>query len=364
MKLLSIIRKVFNGAVLPVTIVNGVCMLLGVLCPFIEPGKFVYLQFMGLAFPVFFLINLILLFYWWVQLKMTLLLPLCLFVFNLYFISKYVQVSLERDIPSEKIKLASLNCRSFGRYSDSSFVDIALKQFKKEQADILCLQEFYTRSKDSSYAESIKRNCHYSQYVFIPISQGQKYGMVIYSKYPIIKYGKISFDGRTGNMAMFADVVRNSDTIRIFNIHLQSIRFNRKDYKYVEGLQGEKNPSFDQSMGLVERMKQAYLKRAVQADTIAANVARSPYPVLMSGDVNDVPASYAYNTVARGLNDAFRERGAGIETTYTGPFPSFRIDYIFASRNMFVYQYKSHRHIPSDHKMITAVFGPPSKKTN
>lgn len=363
MKFLKILSKIFNFAVLPLTIVNGIFMLLGILCPFISPEKFVYLQFFGLAFPLFFLINVLFLFYWWMQLKITLLLPLCLFVFNLFFISKYVQISMNRTAPKEHIKISSLNCQSFG-INGRNFFDTAINQFKIEAADILCLQEFYVNQGLDSHLETIKKRCGFSDYIFVPLKTQGKYGMVVFSKFQIFNQSRINFSDKTGNMAIYVDLLVNSDTVRVFNVHLQSNRFKKSDYQYVETLHGEINPSIDKSLGIINRMKLAYVKRARQADSVSVYVKKSPYPVLMAGDINDVPASYAYNKVAASLIDAFRERGNGLETTYIGKFPSFRIDYIFGSKNMFIYSYNSHQKIPSDHKMISAVFGLPAKKAN
>jgi len=50
-----------------------------------------------------------------------------------------------------------------------------------------------------------------------------KYGQAIFSKFPIVKSGSIEFPN-TANNAIYADIVKGSDTIRIYNVHLQSLR--------------------------------------------------------------------------------------------------------------------------------------------
>jgi endonuclease/exonuclease/phosphatase family metal-dependent hydrolase len=54
------------------------------------------------------------------------------------------------------------------------------------------------------------------------------------------------------------------------------------------------------------------------------------------------------------MKDAFCEAGRGLETTYKGSMPSFRIDYILYDNPMRAIQYESEREVPSDHKLITA----------
>jgi endonuclease/exonuclease/phosphatase family metal-dependent hydrolase len=75
---------------------------------------------------------------------------------------------------------------------------------------------------------------------------------------------------------------------------------------------------------------------------------------MVCGDFNDVPLSYSYQTISRNLLDAFREAGTGIERTYKGPFPSFRIDYILFSKKLACKAYHSTEKIPGDHKLVWA----------
>jgi len=79
------------------------------------------------------------------------------------------------------------------------------------------------------------------------------------------------------------------------------------------------------------KLKTAYIKRAEQVDSISAHINNCPHPVIVCGDFNDTPVSYAYRKLTRGLKDAFITTGKGLGNTYLGIFPSFRIDYILHS---------------------------------
>ena len=76
------------------------------------------------------------------------------------------------------------------------------------------------------------------------------------------------------------------------------------------------------------RLKTAFTMRAEQAQIIANYIKDSPHPVIVMGDFNDTPQSYAYRKIKKGLNDSFRKSGRGFGNTYAGELPSFRIDYI------------------------------------
>ena len=79
------------------------------------------------------------------------------------------------------------------------------------------------------------------------------------------------------------------------------------------------------------RLKRAFIKRAGQAESIAAHIASSPYPVIVCGDFNDAPVSYSYKTISSGLQDAYIESGTGFGKSFSNPFPIPRIDYILHS---------------------------------
>jgi len=77
-----------------------------------------------------------------------------------------------------------------------------------------------------------------------------------------------------------------------------------------------------------------------------------PYPVVLAGDFNDTPVSYAYNQTRKYLTDSFVESGSGVGCTYIGDFPSFRIDYVFHSEEIESANYTTLDYHFSDHKPV------------
>ncbi len=100
------------------------------------------------------------------------------------------------------------------------------------------------------------------------------------------------------------------------------------------------------------KLKQAFLLREEQANYIAKHIQKSPYPVLVCGDLNDTPSSYAYNQLSHGLKDAFKEKGIGFGSTYAGTLPFLRIDYAFTSQDCTVDAFRVIPISSSDHYPI------------
>ena len=87
----------------------------------------------------------------------------------------------------------------------------------------------------ASLFKRMKLRCNYPFGVVYKLTENRPYGMMILSKHPIHKWKRISFGENTGNMAMWVDVKMHSKefaidkTIRVYNVHLQSFRFNKSE---------------------------------------------------------------------------------------------------------------------------------------
>ena len=107
---------------------------------------------------------------------------------------------------------------------------------------------------------------------------------------------------------------------------------------------------------IINKLKTGFIKRKVQADRIAEEIAKSPYPVIIGGDFNDLANSYAYNTIGKNLSNSFAEKGSGLGRTFSGISPTLRIDNIFTSKQLQVLQYTCLKKKLSDHYPIIADF--------
>ncbi|MEO6720282.1 MAG: endonuclease/exonuclease/phosphatase family protein [Ferruginibacter sp.] len=183
----------------------------------------------------------------------------------------------------------------------------------------------------------------------------QHFGLIIFSKYPIINKQTLRFFPNDYNSTFqYVDIVKETDTIRVFNLHLQSLRFSTVNLKYIDNPSIKTDTGLVQSKSLISKLKNGFLKRRIQAGHVKEEIDKSPYPVVVCGDFNDVPNSYSYETIGDGLQDAFVKKGFGIGRTFSGIAPTLRIDHIFVDKRYAVNQYVRIPKKLSDHFPIIA----------
>ena len=154
-------------------------------------------------------------------------------------------------------------------------------------------------------------------------------------------------------MSIYTDILIDSDTVRVFNVHLQSYLIDPRRYSIIEspGLDEEQDIKEMREMGSKYRL--AVKLRAKQAREIRKYIEESPYPVIVCGDFNDSPISYSYQKLRGNFNDAFVSSGHGLGRTYIGKLPSFRIDNIFYSNNFESFNFQTLDFRMSDHLPVS-----------
>jgi endonuclease/exonuclease/phosphatase family metal-dependent hydrolase len=186
----------------------------------------------------------------------------------------------------------------------------------------------------------------------------QNFGIAMFSKYPMIAKGDVMFDAQSSedfNYCIYADIVKDQDTFRFYNVHLQSIKFQSEYYKIKEGDPMENLTDESTIKYMLKKLHVAYQKRAEQARRVSEHASTSPYPTIICGDFNDTPLSYTYNQFNKRLKDAFINSSNGIGPTYIGKLPAGRIDYIFYSPELASYNFKIQKEELSDHRAISCI---------
>jgi len=282
--------------------------------------------------------------------------------------SKYLQFSFNKaQSETKQLKVTSYNSMLFDLYNWTKNHETRPKIMNgllDIKPDILCLQEFYTSEEkgDFNNIDSIKRILktpyYHSEYT-TTLRTFDHWGIATFSKYPIIKKGKIVFNTRSNNICIYSDIVVNKDTLRVYNIHLQSVSFSKHDNQFLEDVISEEKDAEDEvanSKNILRRLKRAFLKRTMQVDMIVLHMKLCPYKILLCGDFNETAASYSYQQLSKKLKDAFVEKGLGFGRTYAGKWPQFRIDYILHDKSLHCNKYKRSDETFTDHYPITAYF--------
>ena len=211
--------------------------------------------------------------------------------------------------PERSLKVLSYNVRLFDLYNWTENLQTRqkiLKMLKEENADILCLQEFYNANDERFENVDTLLNSQKAQNYHIEYQRSIKnkyhFGIATFSTLPIVNKGQIIFSKDNTNVCIFSDMKVGEDTIRVYNLHLESIRFKKEDYDFVDKFsEGEEAISDDiKSAGnIIRRLKTAYVKRSTQAELVSKHMLPdSPHPVVLCGDFNDSPTSYCYRLIS------------------------------------------------------------------
>ena len=335
---------------------------------YINPESFPLIAFAGLGYPLILLINLIFVLVWiLVRIKYSML-SLLFILLGWNHIGKLVQINHKDEMDKSKkpVKVLSYNIQNFVAQNVANTKYITnfdnqariTKLIEAQKADIICLQEMlYDRGNVESFVADFGRknktpNYYYRNYY--SKNKNKLDALAIFTRYKVIKKGYLEHEGKT--IGIYNDLIIGNDTIRLYNLHLASIHFKKEEYDFISDLPNQQDQEVikKHSLQVISKLKTAFVKRGRQAKIVKDHLNNSPYPVIICGDFNDTPTSYAYRKISSRLTDAFVESGEGFGVTYAGDnFPSFRIDYIFHDNVFDSRMFTRHKNPLSDHYPIT-----------
>ena len=329
----------------------------------IDPIDYTFPAFLGLAYPFILLANIFFLLFWFLFKKQLMLFSAIAIVFSLPAFSNFFQFNFSHANVEGTIKVMSYNVRLFDLYNWSENIDSRNKIFDQlggQNADIYCFQEFFHSDEKGRFETrdtiiTFLDAKNYKEAYTHKMRGGQYFGIATFTRYPIVNSGIITFENDDNNICLYTDLKISDDTVRVYNLHIASIRFSYDDYNFVENIDS-KSQTEELEKGarnIYFRLSNAFVKRSEQSKIILEHVKKSPYPTILCGDFNDSPNSYCYSQFSDVLSDSFKEAGMGIGKTYIGSFPSFRIDYILHSDEFNSTDYEVSHVKLSDHYPIS-----------
>lgn len=317
------------------------------LLPFLAPKIFPVLSVLTLFMPVFFILNALFFLYWGFQFKKRMILSGLVLLIGITFINKFYKFSAKEYPPDAKnFTVMSYNVRLFNlfKWLDKSDVPGEILAFINDKnPDILCIQEF-----SSSAVIDLK----VYRYKYIKMEGNKiKTGQAIFSKFPIINQGNIIFP-KSNNNVIYADIKKGKDIIRVYNMHLQSIKISPDVHEISENIDVINK---DKSQMLLIRISKAFKQQQQQAELFKKHEKLCEYPIIICGDMNNSAFSYVYRNLKGTLKDTFEEAGKGFGATYKFKYYPTRIDYIFVDEKMTVKTFDSFSKFEySDHYPIMA----------
>ncbi|SHG55553.1 Metal-dependent hydrolase, endonuclease/exonuclease/phosphatase family [Flavobacterium johnsoniae] len=301
--------------------------------PFLAPKSFPLLSVLTLFMPAFFVANGLFFVYWAIQFKKRLILSGLVLLTGITFISKFYKFSAKEYSKDERdFSVMSYNVRLFNvfKWLDRDDIPENIKGFIDEKdPDILCIQEY-------SNSAHLDLKVYPHRYIFIDGKQ-IKTGQAIFSKFPIIDEGKIVFP-KSDNNVVYADIKRGKDIIRVYNMHLQSIKISPDVSEISDDID---NVNQKKSQRIYARISKGFTQQQEQAEIFKEHIKKCKYPIIICGDMNNSPFSYVYRNIKGKLKDAFEEAGEGFGATYKFKYYPARIDYIFTDTKMKVKQFES-----------------------
>ena len=366
---MTTLRKFAKRFFILLNFVLGVLFLLACCNAFLHPDKWWFISLLAFLFPLFLVLLLIFIFFWlFVCARYALISLLCLLV-GWQNIHAFFGFSLAKHDFTHKasasIRIMTWNVRRWDEFSTKKIGASGhrlpmLELVGKQDADILCFQEFYEPIDSAkSNIRYIRRQLHFPFFLFSRDyhNHSLKYetGVIIFSKYPIVATSQTHYSSDTVQKTeslIAADVNVHGKLIRIYTTHLQSVLFKTNDFRNVEIIRNADDSMLMASRSLAKKLKNALGLRGYQADLVRRIVDASPHPLVVCGDFNDVPNSYTYFHIRGNLQDAFITKCFGIGRSYIHISPTLRIDYILPSREFEVIQTMKLSSPFSDHHAV------------
>ena len=340
-------------------------LLLSYLCARVSPAAVWPLALVGIAYPWLLLANAVFIAYWLIFRKRRIWPSLLCILLGWGHVGDHMQLFGTRHdaADSAAFKVMSYNVRLFDLYNWTSNVhtrDEIFDLLRMEDADVLCMQEFFNGDAGSYFAtrdtllNAFRWTDMYDRYTQ-HTRHGHHFGIATVSTFPIINKGSIEFPDDLNNLCIWTDLLVLGDTIRVYNAHLASIRFGDEDYAFIHqldaGMAGDSLASGGRR--IIGRLRSAFIRRAQEVEHITGHMQACPHPIVFCGDLNDTPMSYSYGMLRGDLKDAFVESGRGLGNTYIGDLPSFRIDHLLHSPSLRSSGFMTLPDELSDHRPIT-----------
>ncbi len=340
-----------------------IILLISFLAAYIPPSASFLFAIAGLGFPIFWMSGLLMVVFLfiisekWLSMLGSLILiisaPTFLHYFNLAITEKH-----------REYQYSIFDFNTFGlKYPDTTSNQVENqkslnKYLNSENFSVVCLQEYPMKgSKHAPFYKELDEGLHLPYKTLSHYFWDQKnteYTLVTASRYLIIDEKVFTRDGL--NFAMYSDIKFPKGTIRVYNIHFQSVKLTTERKLLMLNRHFNLHTLKIQVTDAIRKLRIAFLYREKQALMLAESIKSSPYPVIIAGDFNDTPSSFVYKTMKKGLKDATSSNNSGFKRTYKFSRFPLQIDYLLHSRSIKSGNFKAKRLHLSDHYSISSGF--------
>ena len=341
-------KKLLRIILLIINLLAVLALIFSTLAGVVAPSRFVPISILSYGYFLLLLCNVLFVIIWLCLSRWEFLLSVVAIAVRLSFVPLFFQVGGVQDVEpaDDQIKLMTFNTHAFGGLdsdtamtTDSGAV-LFLSIVDEEQPDVMCLQEFF-RPRHVSLAESLYARGY--RYHYGVRGSSVLSPLILFSRCPIERVHDIHSQSKFS-----VDINKGGQEVRVCCVHLDSYQLTEKDMEALESLTHAQTDS--NTHRLMRKFKETTLRHEQEWDEeLQPWVESSEIPFVLAGDFNDTPASYLYQKATKYLVDPYVEQGRGLGTTYHGPFPAFRIDYVLHTPDIEALSYKRVRTAISDH---------------
>ncbi len=227
-------------------------------------------------------------------------------------------------------------------------------------ADIVCLQEVaewrdYEIPNYSTFADSLNKIYPYTAGTWVN-------DIKVLSKYPVELANTAMLPLTSPEQKEFDiyKVTMGSNQMWLINFHMPSFALSTKDRDVVTEMtksNGISKSIHDYKTSVSPKLSKGYTKRAECVRKMLNTLQYLNGPVILCGDFNDVPESYAYRLMTQwGLRDAYVETNFGPTFTYNEHLFFFHLDQIFYTGDLKALSVDRGTINSSDHYPLMAEF--------
>ena len=341
------LKKFIIHTTIAVNLVIISAMLVTGFADMLDPRSWPVMTTAGYAFPLFALANLGMIVIWMFISKKHILVPFLGFVICYVPVTQYCPVHASGEVPLGALKIMTYNTWGFGSQRETGNDEEAKKKARRdilqyiadEDCHVVCIQEgIYHKAMEDDIDSIIKPKMPYLDTCKI---EGGTMLMVL-SKYPIKKHEALKYESK-GNLsaAFYLDV--NGKELIILNNHLETNKFSMEEkQQFGDMVKGDMGRSGikTESKFVLKKLGAAAAVRAPQAEAVASYVRmHKGRSMIVCGDFNDIPISYARRTIAKDLEDCYVSTALGPGFTYHRNGMYVRIDNVMCTDDLDSYSF-------------------------
>lgn len=324
-------------------------------------------SYIGLAYGYIILINFIYLLFWTLMSRWKLVLICTASIILCYKpITTYFPIHITKtEAPDKAIEVLTYNVQGFISENKKTAKERPIINYIAEtDADIVLLQEYLVSKTGQSIISQQDINRLLNKYPYRSVtalgSSGKYhiFGLACFSKFPIENTEEVVFESSYNGASIYTINI-GGEQYTVANVHLETNNIKEEDKQlYNDFLRNNDSINLEAvTSNIRTRLGKSFRARAVQVKKIKQTISNQETKgIIVGGDFNDTPISYAYHQMKRGLKDAYVSTAFGPGFTYRQDLFCFRIDHLMHSNNIKSYQTQIDRLDYSDHYPLRTKF--------